>query len=174
MGLGWRHEGNPTSEPELVSGPGRDVGKGEYDVEEADEDDDEVREEIALPTAVVGIEGIYDFRGLVSRMGPEYDAIFRVPFGEDERKWDDASPALFQGWEDMKEKVSGRIILAWSKEDELVDEGEVVAMRSAFEKAGVRCECRLDLTENHDQIWKDGSQVARLCVDVLDMCKGLE
>ncbi|PNY29715.1 Kynurenine formamidase [Tolypocladium capitatum] len=123
---------------------------------------------IPLPAAVIGISGIYDLVGLNDRHGGNYAGFISVAFGTDQKAWQGASPASFAG--SIKEKWSGSpySLLAYSTEDSLIDSLETESMAAKLTKDGVALSVVKDLTGDHDFVWQDGSQVARLVAQVLE------
>lgn len=135
---------------------------------------------VPIPAAVVGLEGIYNFRGLAHRFSPAYDSIFTDPFGEDKNAWDEVSPACFEKWahtvakKGSKGQKPTRIVLAWSQDDELVDEEEIKDMARCLEKADVQYISHVDLRGTHDEVWEKGTEIAKLCLEVVGMCTAVE
>lgn len=134
------------------------------------------------PIAVLGLEGIYDLPALV-----KYNSAIQVyrtfttsAFGADEKVWADVSPTSGQyasSWKD------GRlIVLAHSREDELVEWEQVDLMAASLERQGLR---KVDvaagrLAENtsfgvlelkgkHHEVWEQGDEVTRAIVTCVDM-----
>ncbi|KAI9158711.1 Kynurenine formamidase [Paramyrothecium foliicola] len=116
--------------------------------------------DVPLPVSVVGISGIYDMVALVKRFGEQYDAFVSAAFGPDQAIWAQAAPATFTG--SFKANWSGQSILAWSPQDSLIDEPEIDAMAAKLKEDGLSVTVLKDLTDDHDVVWEEGSQVARL------------
>lgn len=133
----------------------------------------------AQPTAIVGVAGIYDLRQIVetNRDIPEYRRFVEGAFGTDELLWDAVSPAQMVRMRGVEgEWKTGRlVVLAHSKDDELVDPGQLETMREALRawegrKAQVakqelpandrRVEV-LTLSGEHDEVWSKGEELAR-------------
>ncbi|OOQ85307.1 hypothetical protein PEBR_26574 [Penicillium brasilianum] len=133
----------------------------------------------AQPTAIVGVAGIYDLRQIVEKHRdiPEYREFVEDAFGTDELLWDAVSPAQMAGSRGVEGgwKTGRLVVLAHSKDDELVDEGQLETMREALRawegrKAQVSKE---ELTSNdrrvqllplngkHDEAWVTGEELAR-------------
>ncbi|KAH7152423.1 Alpha/Beta hydrolase protein [Dactylonectria estremocensis] len=116
--------------------------------------------EVSLPVVIIGISGIYDLVQINARHDGQYAGFIGAAF--DKAHWKSASPAQFEAsfrdsW------ASGKFtILAWSPEDSLVDEPEIDDMASKLELDGVNVEVLKDLTDDHDCVWQEGGQVARL------------
>ncbi|KAJ4250526.1 Kynurenine formamidase [Fusarium torreyae] len=120
-----------------------------------------------LPTAIIGVSSIVDLVGLDDRHDGQYAGFIQAAFGEDKSSWEKASPARFgssfkDNWADGK-----LVILAWSSEDSLIDEPEIDNMASLLTKQGLRVEVNKDLRGEHDFVWQDGSQIARLVITAL-------
>lgn len=122
---------------------------------------------IPLPAAIIGISGIYDLVGLNDRHGGNYAGFISAAFGTDQKAWQRASPASFAG--SIKEKWPGSpySLLAYSAEDTLIDSPETDSMAAKLTKDGVDLSVVRDLTGEHDFVWQDGSQVARLVAEAL-------
>ncbi|OAR00085.1 hypothetical protein LLEC1_01083 [Akanthomyces lecanii] len=129
-----------------------------------------------LPAAIVGIYGIYDLGGLNDRYGDDYAGFLEGAFGTDRKVWQQISPSCFPG--DLKAagktaRRSGRAlytILAGSPDDTLLDSAEVEVMKAKLTKDAVEVES-MNLVGDHDFVWKEASQVARLvsqCVKTLE------
>ncbi|KND93476.1 Kynurenine formamidase [Tolypocladium ophioglossoides CBS 100239] len=123
---------------------------------------------VPLPAAVIGISGIYDLVGLNNRHGGNYAGFISAAFGTDQKAWQRASPASFAG--SIKENWPGSpySLLAHSAEDSLIDSLETESMAAKLAKDGVDLSVVKDLTGEHDFVWQDGSQVARLVAQVLE------
>ncbi|KAI1485368.1 hypothetical protein F5X96DRAFT_347718 [Biscogniauxia mediterranea] len=128
----------------------------------------------AFPRAIVSFEGIYDFAGIASRLGPAYAEFLSGAFGGppgDEEAWAAAAPLAYAGsYGDRWREAGGRaLVLAWSPDDALVDEPEIDAMARRLRRDGVEGLVVLkDLRGNHDEIWESGKEVARLVRVALD------
>lgn len=126
---------------------------------------------LPLPTAIVGIEGLYDLRAINKRVNGDYTDLWAGAFGPDQKVWDSVSPALFSGWDKVAQAAKRLlIILAWSPGDELVDEGEVDAMAATLEtvKGSVRTVVMKDLVGLHDEVHEKGHEVAKVLWRTLD------
>lgn len=133
----------------------------------------------AQPTAIVGVAGIYDLRRLLDthRRTPAYREFIEGAFGTHEMTWDAVSPAQMVGSRGVEGGwKSGRLaVLAHSNDDELVDEGQLEAMRDAL-KGWEKTEAQtpkqeltardrrvrtLSISGAHDNAWSDGTELAR-------------
>ena len=119
-----------------------------------------------LPAAILGVSGIYDLVGIDER-NEGYSGFLASAFGSDKKAWADISPARFtHGFN--KQWPNGKLsVLAWSPEDTLIDEPEIDSMVSVLSADKVAVLPVKDLTGDHDYIWEDGSQLARLILMAL-------
>lgn len=127
-------------------------------------------EDIALPAAAVGFEGIYDLVGLDGRMGGGYAGFIEGAFGEDRDGWRDASPATAAGsFGEWAGREGPRLaVLAHSADDELVDMPEVGTMEERLRRDGVRDVLVFrDLKGGHFDVVSDGS-FARVLIRTLE------
>ena len=129
---------------------------------------------IRPPVAVIGIAGIYDFFGLNERMGRAYQSIFTGAFGDDPTAWNEASPACFRGNYAKTFPGTRLALLAWSPDDELIDEPDIDHMAETLAADGVRHTVVKDITGNHDFVWRDGSPIVRLVAQALNELKQLD
>ncbi|SMR42820.1 unnamed protein product [Zymoseptoria tritici ST99CH_3D1] len=121
---------------------------------------------VVPPVAVLGIEGLYDLPALVKfhAAQPFYRGFVERAFGEGERAWAAASPAhadLRKSWEEGK-----LVVIAHSREDELVEWEQPELMLRSLEEQGFRGTGSprvrlLELRGKHDQVWEEGREVAR-------------
>ena len=133
-------------------------------------------EDMALPAAVVGFEGIYDLVGLDGRMGGGYAGFIEAAFGKDREAWRDASPATAAGsFGEWAGREGPRLaVLAHSADDELVDMPEVGTMEERLRRDGVRDMLVFrDLKGGHSDVVSDGS-FARVLVRTLEELARLE
>jgi acetyl esterase/lipase len=123
--------------------------------------------EAPLPTAIIGVSGIYDIGGLNDRFNGQYAGFIQGALGEDTSVWEKASPAKFAS--SFKDKwANGKfVMLAWSSEDSLIDEPEIDNMATLLTKQGLKLEVNKDLRGEHDFLWQDGSQIARMVITTL-------
>ncbi|KAJ5151950.1 hypothetical protein N7492_010245 [Penicillium capsulatum] len=141
------------------------------------DDTDEISSSVS-PTAIVGVAGIYDLRRLCykHREISAYREFIEGAFGSDETLWDAVSPAqIFASRGEEGGWKSGRLaVLAHSKDDELVDDGQLEAMRDALkgweesdafapkaESAKHRHVRVLSINGAHDDAWSRGQELAR-------------
>ncbi|KAI1036571.1 hypothetical protein LB503_002954 [Fusarium chuoi] len=120
-----------------------------------------------LPIAIVGVSGIFDLVGLNARHNGGYAGFIGAAFGDDKSAWEKASPVRFgsnfrDNWADGK-----LTMLAWSAEDTLIDEPEIDTMASLLTEQGLEVEVNKHLRGEHDFVWQDGSQIARLVITTL-------
>ncbi|RAL00360.1 arylformamidase [Aspergillus ibericus CBS 121593] len=124
---------------------------------------------VPAPVGILGMAGIYDLRGLrdTHRDVSAYQAFTEGAFGKDEGVWDGVSPAVVRGEEGVVGGwKGGRVaVLAYSREDGLVDEGQREGMRRALGEwvalgGGKRVE-GLEIRGQHDDAWREGGELAR-------------
>lgn len=134
---------------------------------------------VAHPTAIVGVAGIYDLRQIVEthRDISEYRKFIEGAFGSDELLWDAVSPAQMVGSRGVEGgwKTGRLVVLAHSKDDSLVDLGQLETMREALrawegrKAQAVKEELTsydrrvqiLPITGEHDEAWSKGEELAR-------------
>ncbi|KAK2796302.1 hypothetical protein FQN50_009628 [Emmonsiellopsis sp. PD_5] len=141
---------------------------------------------IEPPFAIVGVEGIYDIRALrdTFKQYPIYHEFIGAAFGDQEDIWDGSSPARVFGQAGIEGGWKhGRLaILAHSMDDELVDIGQLHTMAKtlkAWETSGTqegnhRVLFLDDLKGGHDEIWSQGSELARVIAKAIDELKVME
>lgn len=133
----------------------------------------------AQPTAIVGVAGIYDLRRLLGthRNISAYWDFVEGAFGADDLLWDAVSPAQMVGSRGVEGgwKTGRLVVLAHSKDDELVDKGQPEAMRESLTGwEGTEAQVpKQELTHKnrrvrllsiggaHDDAWIDGRELAR-------------
>ncbi|CEI39228.1 hypothetical protein FVEN_g10486 [Fusarium venenatum] len=120
-----------------------------------------------LPAAIIGVSGIYDLVGLNERFNGGYAGFIGSAFGEDKSEWEKASPVKFGSCLKSKWSNGKLVLLAWSPEDGLIDEPEIDNMATLLAKQEVNLEVNKDLRGEHDYVWQDGSQIARLVITTL-------
>lgn len=133
----------------------------------------------AHPTAIVGVAGIYDLRRLRDTHHDisAYREFIEGAFGANELLWDGVSPAQMAssrgvegGWK------SGRLaVLAHSKDDDLVDDSQMEAMKKTL-RVWEQTEAAMPVQEMsprhkrvrilsmrgaHDEAWEKGDELAR-------------
>ena len=134
--------------------------------------------QIVKPIGVVAVEGIYDFVSLRERHASEpiYRDFLAGAFGADEDDWDQAAPlAYLMTNKNLATSWPGGklLIVAHSREDKLVEADQSMQMMQALKCEGNDGRMRRDelmwITGAHDQIWKDGEQLAAAIVKALDL-----
>lgn len=130
---------------------------------------------VEMPVAVVGFEGIYDLRGLNTRMGGSYAEFLEAAFGKDEvlsggggSSWNAASPATVEGasFKDWSEGRGRIAVLAHSPDDELVDMAECATMEARLRRDRVEnVRVYRDLKGGHFEVLNNGN-FARVIKDV--------
>jgi acetyl esterase/lipase len=122
-----------------------------------------------LPRVAIGISGIYNLPGLVARMEGVHGGIYRHfitgAFSSDEQLWKEASPVNYP--EKFSWPGGKGAMLAWSPEDTLIDEPEIDCMASKMKSDGTPVTIIKDLTGDHEVVWEQGDQVARLVAEAL-------
>lgn len=143
----------------------------------------------AQPTAIVGVAGIYDLRRLRDMHSDisAYAEFIEGAFGTDELLWDGVSPAQMAGSRGVEGGwKSGRLaVLAHSKEDELVDESQMIAMEESlkrWERAAAQIPVQelsdrnrrvrvLPISGAHDEAWQRGDQLAYAIIYALEQLR---
>ncbi|KAF5505163.1 Kynurenine formamidase [Colletotrichum siamense] len=127
--------------------------------------------DVQMPRAIVGISGIYELNAFNGRHDENYTQFIAGAFGNDQSAWNKVVPATFPG--SFKEALPKKplIMLAWSPDDTLVDEPEIDGMASKLRNDGVECTVTKNLTHDHDFVWEDGKQIARLLSEALELLR---
>ncbi|KAI5205411.1 alpha/beta-hydrolase [Aureobasidium subglaciale] len=128
------------------------------------------------PTALLGLEGIYDIPALVAtHTHPAYREFVTAAFGQDEKTWVAASPAniSLRNWQ-------GNVMLVQSEGDELVDMQQTDSMVETLIMGGWESSTST-VKENkgkqvskvvinclHDEVWEKGTELAKAIRDVTD------
>ena len=147
------------------------VDEGNAVPERADRvDHDSKPGSVKLPVGIVGLEGIYDIPHLLATHDhPVYQTILESAFGTDQSKWKEPSPVNAK----LKEKWTGGkvVVLAQSKEDELVDWVQTERMSDALwrERVKGRRDVVIGLTGKHEEIWEKGEGVGKAITKALEM-----
>jgi kynurenine formamidase len=126
---------------------------------------------LQMPSAMVCISGIYNLVGLAQRLGPVYHEFISGAFGKDELAWADAAPLKYSGgsFGDLWSGNRKPLVLAWSGDDELIDEPEIDDMAGRLVSDGVSTLVVVkDLKGSHDGLWEDGEPLAHLIWRALD------
>ncbi|KAI0167991.1 Alpha/Beta hydrolase protein [Pestalotiopsis sp. NC0098] len=126
-------------------------------------------DDVALPRAVLGLEGIYDLPGLADRLGPAYAELFRGAFPGGREAWAEVSPLRFAGdfgecWGKSDKKL---VVLGWGPQDELIDEPEIDGMAKRLAEDKVHAVVVKDLEGTHDGMWEDGRPFAKVVLQAL-------
>ena len=128
---------------------------------------------VALPLSIVGVAGIYDLEALLNSFVhiPLYRHFLEAAFGEEKADWKEASPVsgkYCDSWPNAKV-----VVLAHSRDDELVDFLQTEKMSDHLwrEKRPGRRDNVLSLKGTHNQIWQDGTEMARAVITALQMLK---
>lgn len=137
-------------------------------------------EEVPVPAAVVGLQGMYDLAGLNARFGGAYRDMIAGAFGHDQEVWKEVSPARFEGkfcdsW-DAYRKDRGIVMLAYSTQDEWIDMAEIDAMEQRLRREvgqGPLVQTRRDLTGGHDAVAEDGQSVVAVLMETVDKLDNL-
>ena len=116
---------------------------------------------VAAPLAVVGSEGLYDLGAA------PYPEMFARAFGPDPGEWARVSPARYAGRLNA-ERGSGCGMLCWGiLEVDLVDWQQSVGMCEAV-RPGVGSVELVELVGQHDEVWSEGRELARLLAHAVD------
>lgn len=118
--------------------------------------------------AIAGVAGIYDLRLLrETNTHPEYNRFLTDAFGADLAVWDAASPARY---EEFKKWTEGRlVVLASSKDDELIDDPQIDSVQSlSLNNQTKVVDMKKELEGTHDDIWAKGVQSAKVVAKALE------
>lgn len=116
---------------------------------------------IPLPSGIIGVSGIYDLVAVDDRHGGNYAGFITSAFGSDKKTWNAASPVNYSNFK--RDWPASRVtLLAWSHQDTLIDEPEIDAMAAKLIKDRISVSVTKELTGEHDQVWEEGHQLARL------------
>ncbi|EFQ28127.1 hypothetical protein CGRA01v4_03154 [Colletotrichum graminicola] len=126
--------------------------------------------EVKMPAAFIGLAGIYELYDFNARH-EGYTQFIVGAFGQDQESWNKVMPATFSGSFKDALPANNLILLAWSPQDTLVDEPEIDAMASKLGRDGVEYTIRKNLSHDHDFVWEDGKQVARLLSEAFGMLR---
>jgi acetyl esterase/lipase len=136
------------------------------------------------PLAVLGVEGIYDFPLIVKTVPDDVRDQYVQPtqgaLGKNESVWLAASPAQYSAGAYARCWGGGRhrlVVAAHSREDELVDWGQVRAIREVFwhrvDDDRIKFEV-LELKGKHHEVWEKGQELARAIAEAVRRLKILE
>ncbi|MCJ1304457.1 hypothetical protein MMC08_007269 [Hypocenomyce scalaris] len=129
------------------------------------------------PLAILGVSGIYDIP-LFLTDHPDQESVIKNAFGSDTSVWESASPALnvgAKGWRDPQ-----LTMLAQSKDDTEVDEGQGQAMLQALEDHPADCgeggwqrkDHLMILRGQHNELWEKGTELARAIEEAVGIVSG--
>jgi len=125
------------------------------------------------PVAIVGVAGIYDLPLLAStfRAVPIYGEFLEGAFGKDDGKWLKVSPTsgkYEKTWQNAKATV-----LAWSKDDTLVDKTQIKHMTYTLlrHRPAGRSDTAVELEGGHNEMWQKGDYMAQPITTALSMLK---
>ena len=142
----------------------------------------ETQRRVEPPVALLGVEGIYDFPLIVRTVPDEVRDKYLAPtqgaFGANESVWLAASPAEYSAESYARSWGGGRrlTIVAHSRQDELVDWGQVRAIRKVFSQTveGDRIKFEvLELKGKHHEVWEKGQELARAVAQAIRSLKVL-
>jgi kynurenine formamidase len=130
------------------------------------------KDEVPVPSAIVGLQGIYDLVGLNQRFNGAYREMIAGAFGDDEEAWKQVSPVRFTGKfsETWSESNKGLFMLAYSRADEWIDEAEIDAMEARLKEEQappLYFRGRKDLRGGHDDVPEDGLAVGQVLTDTI-------
>ena len=135
---------------------------------------------VETPIAILGVEGIYDFPSLIRSVPDEVREKYLQPtvgaFGKNEDVWLEASPAQYSAETYARNWGGGRrlVMVAHSREDELVDWEQVRAIRSVFAERvkddRIKFEV-LELKGKHHEGWQKGDGLARAIAEAIRSLK---
>ncbi|KAI7024809.1 hypothetical protein D0867_09026 [Hortaea werneckii] len=140
------------------------------------------------PLALLAVEGLYDLPALVAYHSdsPIYSHLITNAFGPNPSDWARASPSSgissASSHQHQAEAWPNLIVLAHSRQDELVEWQQVDLMHAALKSRGfdeVGGEDggggRLKLVElngGHDEVWRQGEELARAVGETLQVVRG--
>ena len=142
--------------------------------------DGETEWRVEPPIAILGVEGIYDFPLIVKTAPPEVRDKYVKPtqgaFGKDEEVWLEASPAQYSVAAYTRNWGGGRhlVIVAHSREDELVDWEQVRAIRKVFSERVEEDQIKFEVFElegKHHEVWEKGQELARAIAEAIRRLK---
>jgi acetyl esterase/lipase len=115
------------------------------------------------PLAVVGVEGLYDLSA------SPYPEMFAMAFGPDPKEWARVSPTKYAKLLEAKGgKWLKRLVLGHSRGDTLVDWQQPTDMLEAA-RLGVESGELVELVGDHDEVWDQGRELARLLAHAVDV-----
>lgn len=135
------------------------------------------------PSALLGLNGLYDFSALVNGLGgshehlrDDYEMLLSNAFGADQRTWPAASPARFDPAEIAERvragKAPGLVVLDQSTQDQLVPMNQRQRLRAYLSKVGgLRVVEGHRCTGSHAAPWEQGSMIWESLQDVLSLLR---
>ncbi|KAI7157806.1 hypothetical protein KC349_g5363 [Hortaea werneckii] len=145
------------------------------------------------PLALLAVEGLYDLPALVAYHSdsPIYQHLITNAFGPNTQDWARASPTTLSTSvqvpppHQQQDAWPNLIVLAHSRQDELVEWQQVDLMHAALKESGRFDEVgrgeggdgggRLKLIElngAHDDVWREGGELARAVRETLQVVRG--
>jgi kynurenine formamidase len=135
------------------------------------------------PVAAIGLNGLYDLPALVHDLGPkhaqmrsEYRRLQGIAFGDDEKHWSEASPALFeteriQHWMQSSESsVPSLVVIDQSPQDQLVPVNQMERLRGNLDKvSGLHVTTGRRCVGSHAAPWEEGQIIWETVQDVLTL-----
>ena len=129
------------------------------------------------PLVILGVSGIYDLSLYVTDH-PDQESIIKNAFGHDVGVWEAASSALNvgkRGWRNPQ-----LAMLAHSRDDQEVDEGQPQTMLQALEDhpgeygddGRQRRNRLMMLMGQHNELWEEGTELARAIEEAVEMVSG--
>ncbi|KAG6010688.1 hypothetical protein E4U21_005187 [Claviceps maximensis] len=134
------------------------------------------REYIKAPLMVLGVHGLYDMPGLTENPGSQheqyrefYEQFTRSAFGDDADLRRAVSPAFVEDWA-TEWRDGRRVMLVQSSTDEFVPFRQVERMMDSLRrsKADRLVVELIDSGERHDNIWEQGTLLAKLLTRAID------
>lgn len=125
---------------------------------------------LPTPVGVLGIEGIYDFDGLIkAHSNPLYQQFMDNAF-PDKTLWKKAAPYTNYSPDNLYEQAK-MVILSYSVDDDLVETGQVTSMLERIASGPLRKEQVhvLKASGSHDEIWGGGTILAGLVTQSLEL-----
>lgn len=131
---------------------------------------------LKLPVAVVGLCGIYDLHALVANHVDQsaYRDFVVGAFGDDRATWISASPSRGQFDQTWPADMAIQIILAHSRDDELIERAQTELMEHHLIGQGWASggpgnhQMRIvEMRGLHDAIWEEGTEGARVIAECL-------
>ena len=126
------------------------------------------------PTAVVGLNGLYDLAGFIARppsafegLRDAYEDFTRGAFGDEEEVWRAVCPTTAEGWTREWTASRRRAVLVQSSEDTLVPREQLEGLKASLEEEGVEVR-EMGAGGEHDEMWDKGEgRMAQILWDVV-------